>query len=71
MLLWGTHRRFVMFLPNLNSHSSNRLCLLLLSFVLLGAITVRPRNQRYVQSVSRFHSRSIYSRPTHLLRFHA
>jgi hypothetical protein len=58
-----------MFLPNLNSHSSNRLFLLLLSFLLLAAIVTRPRTQRSFPDASKACVHGIRSRLTHLLRF--
>jgi len=59
-----------MFLPNLNSHSSNRLFLLLLSFLLLAAILTHPRTQRSLPDSFPACVRGIRSRLTQVLLFH-
>src|SRR5215469_6028400 len=73
ILLWLAHRRTTVFLPHLNSHFSNRLFLLILSFLLLVAITTRPRAQgsssgshdAYLQTVrSRLHHLPISYSPS-------
>jgi hypothetical protein len=59
------------FLPNLNFHSSNRLVLLILSFLLLAAIVTHPRPQRSLYDASNTYVRGIRSRLTQLLQLHA
>jgi hypothetical protein len=70
MLLWLTHRRFCMFLPNLNSHSSNRLFLLFLSFLLFAAIATHSHPQRSPHN-SHDGRHNILSRMTRLFQPHA
>jgi hypothetical protein len=60
-----------MFLPNLNSHFSNRLFLVILSFLLLAALGTRPRGPRSLPDAHSTRPSSVYLRLSHLLRFRA
>jgi hypothetical protein len=60
-----------MFLPNLNSHSSNRLFLLVLSFLLFAAIATRPHTQRSLRDSRDGHHHNVLSRVSRLFQLHA
>ena len=60
-----------MFLPNLNSHSSNRLFLLILSFLLFAAIATHPHTQRSSRDSCDGHLHNILSPVSHLFQLHA
>lgn len=60
-----------MFLPNLNSHSSNRLFLLVVSFLLFAAIAAPSHRQRSFRDSRDGHHHNILSRVTRLFQFHA
>jgi hypothetical protein len=60
-----------MFLPHLNSHSSNRLFLLILSFLLFAAITTHPRTPHAFRDSRDGHHHNILSRMSRLCQLHA